>query len=113
MNGPKPSLLEMVTKYREKPIRRILQFDANIRHPLDNVDPADEDGHTVWIDQVWDFRATSLPVRVQIIPGISKRDALILLNKIMERIKEIPADDFSIYRGPEYNTDELPDELPY
>ena len=97
-----PTREELMTEFQKKPIRRVLQFDANFHHPLDNVDPADEDGHTIWVNQVWDLRKTDLPVRVQILPDISKKDALILLNKIVKRIKEMPAEDFYICRHPDY-----------
>ena len=109
MNRPKPSILEMITAFREKPIREILQWDGDFGIPQDNAARPDKDGYLVMGGRVWDLRKTSWPVRVQIIPGISKKDALILLNKIQEWIKKIPADDFSIYCDYGYQDgDEVP-----
>ena len=109
MNGPKPTRLEITTEFREKPIREVLQWDCFTGVIQDNVIPPDKDGHLIMGGRVWDLRKTDIPVRVQVIPGISKREALILLNKIMERIKKIPADDFSIYSDYGYQeSDEVP-----
>jgi len=97
MNGTQPSRLELITKFREKPVREVLQFDGDFGIPQDNAARPDKDGYLVMSGLVWDLRKTDWPVRVQIIPGINKRDTLILLNKVVERIKQIPADDFSLY----------------
>ena len=102
----KPSKQELLLKCEDKEVKELLQFDGDFGIPQNNTARPDKDGYLVMCDRVWDLRKTDWPVRVQIMPSISKMDALRLLDKIRNWIRKIPADDFSIYCRSDYSEDE-------
>lgn len=79
-------------------------------HPGDCVMPADKDRHCVMQSEVYELRRTSHAVRLQIRQGTTAKEAIALLEKMLDCVKTLAAE-----RGPdafEYACEGYPDQLP-
>jgi len=75
---------ELLEHYAEKEANRFDQFDGLLdSHPDNGFLPGDADGDALCECMTWELRG-AIPVRVQILEGTPKADALRLLQKIVD-----------------------------
>lgn len=73
--------MELLNNASNKPIREVYQVDGFTPDQCDSVIKADQDGYGLMAGWQNELRATKIPVRIQIIKGTNKEDAVNLLRK--------------------------------
>jgi len=73
---------QILARYFDKPVRHVFQMDAFVDNPPDCIAAPDADGDDLYAGWQHELRRLDIPVRVQIMDGISQEVALRLLLKI-------------------------------
>ena len=77
---------ELLAHYASKAPRFFHQWDA-IPHGGESI--TDLDGDDLWMTDTWELRSAVLPVRIQILEGTEKADAIRVLEKMLSWVETV------------------------